>query len=127
MELYRDQPVFAFKTLDAWLEWLEKNHTSAQSVWVKIAKKNTGVTTISYEQAREGALMYGWIDGLVNKLDETYYLQRMTPRRPRSQWSAINRKLVEGYIKAGHMKPAGMVQVEAAKADGRWAGPKHSA
>lgn len=120
MELYKDTPVHTFTTLKQWLAWLEKHHDSSNGIWIKIAKKNTGVQTISYEEAREGALIYGWIDGLVNKYDDTYYLQRLTPRRVRSQWSNINRELVEGYIKEGRMKPAGMAQVEAAKADGRW-------
>lgn len=98
----------------------KKNHSTQLAVWLKIAKKNTGVTTITYEEAREGALIYGWIDGLVNSLDKTYYLQRMTPRRPKGMWSQINKDIVLNLIAEGHMKPTGMVQVEAAKKDGRW-------
>lgn len=120
METYQDLPVLTFKTLEQWMDWLDKHHTQTTGIWLKFAKKGTGVTTIGYTEAREGALIYGWIDGQANRLDDTYYLQRMTPRRPRSKWSEINVKLVEGYIKEGRMKPAGMAQVEAAKADGRW-------
>ena len=90
------------------------------SVWLKIAKKGSGLETVSYDQALEVALCYGWIDGQVRKFDEYYYLQRFTPRRPRSKWSKINRQKVTELIRRGEMKAAGLREVERAKADGRW-------
>ncbi len=89
-------------------------------MWLKIAKKGSGLESVSYDQAVEVALCYGWIDGQVRKFDEDYYLQRFTPRRPRSKWSKINRKKVEDLVERGKMKAAGLREVERAKADGRW-------
>jgi uncharacterized protein YdeI (YjbR/CyaY-like superfamily) len=102
------------------LDWLEANHDTHGPFWMKFAKKNSGEKSLTYEEAREGALCYGWIDGLTNSLDEKYYLIRFTPRGPKSTWSQINCALVEEYIKDGRMKPSGLVHIEAAKADGRW-------
>lgn len=113
-------PIIAFTTPADWEAWLEENHAQPTGIWQKFAKKGTGVTTINYAQALEAALCYGWIDGQVAKLDETYYLQKFTPRRPKSVWSKINVAAVERLIEAGKMKPAGLRAVEAAKADGRW-------
>ena len=89
-------------------------------MWLKIAKKNSGIASVDYQQAVEVALCYGWIDGLVRRFDDDFYVQRFTPRRAKSKWSKINRGKVEELIKAGKMKPAGLAEVERAKADGRW-------
>lgn len=120
METYRGLPSAAFATPNAWEAWLERNHDFAEGIWLQFAKKNSGITTVTYEEAREVALRYGWIDGLLNALDEQYYCIRFTKRKPRSVWSKINRTIVEGLIEQGRMHPAGLAQVEAAKADGRW-------
>jgi uncharacterized protein YdeI (YjbR/CyaY-like superfamily) len=120
MESYKELPVGKFPQHEDWIMWLDQNHQSENGLWVKLSKKGSSETTITYEQAREGALIYGWVDGLVNALDENFYLIRFTPRGPKSNWSKINRGVVEGLIKEGRMKPAGLAVVEAAKSDGRW-------
>ncbi len=104
-----------------WEAWLEGHHATApEGLWLKIAKKGSGIESVSYTQAVEVALCYGWIDGQVRSFDEDYYLQRFTPRRPRSKWSKVNRKKVTELIKRGEMKAAGLREVERAKTDGRW-------
>jgi uncharacterized protein YdeI (YjbR/CyaY-like superfamily) len=113
-------PIIPFVSRDAWEAWLEEHHTASDGLWLKIAKKSSGLETITYDQAVEIALCYGWIDGQVRKFDEDYYLQRFTPRRPRSKWSKINRQKVTELIERGEMKPAGLREVERARADGRW-------
>lgn len=115
-----DLPILQFDDQRAWAEWLERNHTDEQGVRLKLAKKGSAVTTVTYGDALEVALCYGWIDGQVGRYDESLYLQRFTPRRARSKWSANNRDKVERLIAEGRMKPAGLKAVEAAKADGRW-------
>jgi uncharacterized protein YdeI (YjbR/CyaY-like superfamily) len=114
-----DLPILQFDDPAAWAEWLDHNPGS-QGAWLKLAKKGSGVTTVTYGEALEEALCYGWIDGQVSRHDETFYLQRFTPRRARSKWSANNRDKVERLIAEGRMKPAGLKAIEAAKADGRW-------
>jgi uncharacterized protein YdeI (YjbR/CyaY-like superfamily) len=121
MTQHKNLPVYEFTTLDEWLKWLEQNHTDYTSgIWAKIAKKSSGIATARYDDIREGALCYGWIDSLPNKLDDKYYLLKVTPRRPRSVWSRINVELCKEYIADGRMKPSGLIEVEAAIADGRW-------
>lgn len=115
-----EPPILQFADQAAWAEWLEQNHTDTVGVRLKLAKKGSGVTTVSYGEALEEALCYGWIDGQVGRYDESFYLQRFTPRRARSKWSANNRDKVERLIAEGRMKPAGLKAIEAAKADGRW-------
>jgi uncharacterized protein YdeI (YjbR/CyaY-like superfamily) len=115
-----DLPVEEFATAKAWERWLRANHTKSTGLWLKIAKKGSGTTTVDIADAIEVALCYGWIDGLRHAHDETYFRQRFTPRTPRSKWSMINRDRVEALIAAGRMRPAGQAQVDAAKADGRW-------
>lgn len=100
--------------------WLEGNHESAEGVWLKIAKKGAPEPSVTYVEALDVALCFGWIDSQKRGLDETHFLQRFTPRRPRGRWSKINREKAEALIEAEKMRPAGLVQVEAAKADGRW-------
>jgi uncharacterized protein YdeI (YjbR/CyaY-like superfamily) len=113
-------PIVELRSQGAWSKWLERNHDSIEGVWLKFAKKGTGVETVTYAEAVEEALCYGWIDGQAAGHDETYYLQRFTPRRKRSKWSQVNRNKAERLIADGRMRPAGTEQIEAAKADGRW-------
>ena len=114
------EPVLFFESAEAWEEWLADNHDSSGGVRVKIAKKGTGIATVAYPEVLDVAISYGWIDGVRNALDETHFLQRFTPRGPRSKWSKINRQKAEEMIEAGYMKPAGMREVERAREDGRW-------
>jgi uncharacterized protein YdeI (YjbR/CyaY-like superfamily) len=113
-------PTRTFRTRAAWAKWLEQHHGDEGGVWLKFAKKGTGVTTVTYAEALEVALCYGWIDAQVKRFDETYYLQRFTPRRARSKWSKINREAATRLVEAGLMRPPGLREVERAKADGRW-------
>jgi uncharacterized protein YdeI (YjbR/CyaY-like superfamily) len=113
-------PILQFNNQAAWSKWLAANHAKFDGVWLKLAKKASGIRTVTYAEAIEEALCYGWIDGLLRRHDESFYLQRFTPRRARSSWSQINRQKVERLIAEGRMKPAGLEQVESAKADGRW-------
>lgn len=109
-----------FASAGTWEAWLEEHHASSEGVWIKFAKKGTGIETVSYAEAVDAALCYGWIDGQVKRFDEEHWLQRFTPRRPRSKWSKINREKVARLIETGKMKPAGLREVERAQADGRW-------
>ena len=115
-----DLPVLAFADQAALEEWLEENSGTAPGLYVKIAKKGTGVPSVNWEQMVEVLLCFGWIDGRANRLDDRFYVQRITPRRPRSVWSQKNVAAVEALIAAGRMRPAGLAAVEAAQADGRW-------
>jgi uncharacterized protein YdeI (YjbR/CyaY-like superfamily) len=115
-----DLPIIPFASRDAWGAWLEGQHATSDGLWLKLAKKYSGLETVTHDQAVEIALCYGWIDGQVRSLDEDYYLQRFTPRRPRSKWSKINRQKATKLIERGEMKPAGLREVERAKAEGRW-------
>jgi len=117
--LPRDLPIKLFKTEAAWETWLAA-HGDAPGVWLKIAKKDTGATSVSYSQALDVALCHGWIDGLKRSCDAQYFLQRFTPRKAKSLWSKLNIARVEKLLDAGRMQPAGLREVEAAKADGRW-------
>ncbi len=113
--------VLQFPTYPDWIKWLEKNAANYSSaVWIKLAKKDSGITSITYEELREGCLIYGWIDSVVNSLDSKEYLQKVSPRRQKSIWSKINRNIVENLIIENKMKPGGLKEVEAAKSDGRW-------
>lgn len=114
------KPVLSFASQDEWEAWLDAEHATSDGVWVKFAKKGSGVETVVYAEALEVALCYGWIDSQVMSLDERFYLQKFTPRRSRSKWSRINREKIEQLTNAGRMKPAGLEQVGLAKADGRW-------
>jgi uncharacterized protein YdeI (YjbR/CyaY-like superfamily) len=116
----KELPVLQFEDPPAWERWLDANHASSEGVWLKIAKKASGTTTVTHAEALHEALCYGWIDGQRAPHDETFFLQRFTPRRPRSKWSEINRDKALELIERGRMKPAGLAQVEAAKQDGRW-------
>jgi uncharacterized protein YdeI (YjbR/CyaY-like superfamily) len=113
-------PVLAFESAQAWEDWLSRQPEGAPGLWLKIAKKGAGTSTISYGEAIECALCFGWIDGQKGRLDDEYWLQRFTPRKPRSKWSKINREKAERLIAESRMRPAGLREVEAARADGRW-------
>lgn len=113
-------PIIEFDDRVAWARWLESHHTTSPGVWLKIAKKGSGATTVTYPEGLEEALCYGWIDGQKAPYDESFWLQRFTPRGPRSKWSKTNRQKATDLIEQGRMKPAGLAQVEAAKRDGRW-------
>lgn len=113
-------PVLSFATARAWEAWLEREHARAPGVWLKIAKKDSGIASVVVAEAVEVSLCFGWIDGQVAKHDSDHFLQRYTPRRKQSRWSRINRERAVALIAAGRMRAAGLAQVEAARADGRW-------
>lgn len=115
-----DLPVLTFETQSAWEAWLDEHHADTPGLWLKIAKKGTAIPTISYAEALEAALCYGWIDGQKAALDEQFWLQKFTPRQPRSVWSRVNREKALALVAAGRMRPAGQRQIELAQADGRW-------
>ena len=116
----KEIPIVAFPSQKAFEVWLSKNHSSVSALWVRFFKKGSGEKTITYAQALDVALQYGWIDSQLKTYDAASYLQKFTPRGPKSIWSKINTEHIERLIKEKKMKPAGMVQVEAAKKDGRW-------
>jgi uncharacterized protein YdeI (YjbR/CyaY-like superfamily) len=101
-------------------KWMESEHDKSDGVWLKIAKKDSGKSSVTHHQALDIALCFGWIDGQRKKLDEEYFLQRFTPRRKQSPWSAVNVEKVQKLIEAGKMREAGFKEIERAKADGRW-------
>ncbi len=120
MTLPTDLPVLPFPDQAAFEAWLEAEHATAPGVYVKLAKKGAGVPSVTYAELVESCLCFGWIDGRSNRLDEQFYLQRLTPRRARSVWSQKNVDAVEALTLAGRMRPAGLAAVDAARADGRW-------
>jgi len=109
-----------FATRAEWAGWLAAEHGSSAGVWLKVARKDGGAVSVSYADALDVALCHGWIDGQKDRLDERFWLQRFTPRAPRSRWSKRNRERAEALIAAGEMGPAGLHEVERARADGRW-------
>jgi len=115
----KDLPVKPFKNAEAFEQWLEKN-SSATGLWLKIAKKDSGVASVTYAEALDVALCHGWIDGQKLSFDDRFFLQRFTPRRKRSLWSKNNVLHVERLLEAGRMREGGRREIEAAKADGRW-------
>jgi uncharacterized protein YdeI (YjbR/CyaY-like superfamily) len=115
-----DLPIALFASREDLEAWLEENHGLAAGLWLKIAKKGSGVESVNYAEALELALCFGWIDSQKRGFDDAFFLQRFTPRRPRGKWSQINRAKAEELIAAGAMRPAGLAEVEAAKGDGRW-------
>jgi uncharacterized protein YdeI (YjbR/CyaY-like superfamily) len=112
-------PIFRFVSAADWEAWLEHN-PEADGVWVKIAKKSTPIDSVRYPEVLESALCFGWIDGRREALDDEHFLQRFTPRRTRSKWSRVNCATVERLAAEGRMRPAGLAEIERAKADGRW-------
>lgn len=120
MTLPADLPVLAFPDQAALEAWLEAEGGTAPGVYVRLAKKGSGIRSVTYAELVESCLCFGWIDGRSNRLDEATYLQRITPRRARSVWSRKNVDAVARLVAAGRMRPAGLAAVEAAQADGRW-------
>ncbi len=116
----KDSPIMSFPSRDAWEEWLAEHHEASNGLWLKLAKKGSGIESVSHPEALDVAICYGWIDGQKGKFDDHYWLQRFTLRRPRSKWSKVNCGKATQLIKTGGMKPAGLREVEKAKADGRW-------
>ncbi len=116
-----------FPTPASWAAWLGKNHETSSGVWLRLAKKSSGVSSVTYAEAIDIALCYGWIDGQKKPDDTRYWLQRFTPRSGKSIWSKINRAKALSLIESGHMKPAGLREIERAKKDGRWEGAYDSA
>ncbi|WP_296278348.1 YdeI/OmpD-associated family protein [Pseudoxanthomonas sp.] len=115
-----DLPTEHFADAAAWERWLEGYAASSAGVWLKIAKKGTGIPSVTYAEALDVALCHGWIDGQKKGFDAQFFLQRFTPRRARSTWSKINVAKIEALTAAGRMRPAGQREVDAARADGRW-------
>ena len=113
-------PVIPFATPAEFEAWLDENQASSSGLWLKIAKKGRGIDTVTHPEALEVAICHGWIDGQRRALDDDWFLQRFTPRKPRSRWSKINRDKALELIESGRMKPAGLREVERAQADGRW-------
>lgn len=120
MELLKDLPVLLFTSREGWHAWLKDNHNQPWGIWLKHAKRSSGKKSVSYQEALEEALCYGWIDGQKQAYDSDYYLQKFTPRGPKSIWSKNNVAKVESLINIGKMQPAGLAAINAAKQDGRW-------
>ena len=115
------RPVLRFVDAEAFDAWLEEHHAASDGIWIEMARAGSGVPSLSWATAVPVALCHGWIDGQNKRVDDQWFVQRFTPRRPRSIWSQVNVAHVERLIAAGRMRPWGMVEVERAKADGRWA------
>jgi uncharacterized protein YdeI (YjbR/CyaY-like superfamily) len=115
-----EQPVLFFATPVELEAWIDEHGEESDGIWLKFAKKDSGIESVVYAEAVEIALSHGWIDGQAKRFDDHHYLQRFTPRRPRSKWSRINREKAERLIAEGRMRAAGLREVERAKEDGRW-------
>lgn len=115
-----EREIVAFESAAEWEAWLERNHERPVGVWVRIAKKESGLRSVSYAEALDGALCYGWIDGQKAKGDESWWLQYFCRRKPGSLWSKVNRTNVDRLSAAGRMRAPGLAAVERAKGDGRW-------
>ena len=115
-----EKDILSLKSAKDWQAWLRLNHSTSSEVWLHLQKKSSLKKSPTYPEALDIALCYGWIDGQKNSHDENSWLQRFTPRRPRSAWSKKNTEHAERLIQAGKMKPAGLAEIEAAKNDGRW-------
>jgi uncharacterized protein YdeI (YjbR/CyaY-like superfamily) len=113
-------PVIPFPSQSVWSHWLEKNHATSAGVWIHFAKKDSGIPSVSYPEALDVALCYGWIDSQKKSHDAKTFIQKFTPRGKRSIWSTINRDKALSLIESGRMKPAGLAEVERARSDGRW-------
>lgn len=113
-------PIISFETQQGWERWLTEHHTDTDGLWLKIAKKEAGISSVNYAEALESAICYGWIDGQKASFDDKYWLQKFTQRRAKSIWSKVNCTKALALIAEGRMQPAGIRQVELAQADGRW-------
>jgi uncharacterized protein YdeI (YjbR/CyaY-like superfamily) len=117
---HADDPIRSFSTKAAWTAWLEKNYRKSNGLWLRLAKKESKLTSITYAEALEAALCYGWIDAQKRGESESAWLQRFVPRSPKSIWSKINREKADKLIASGDMKAAGLEAIQCAKKDGRW-------
>jgi uncharacterized protein YdeI (YjbR/CyaY-like superfamily) len=115
-----DLPVLAFASSAEWEAWLAAQPDTSKGVWLKLAKAASGIPSVSKQEAIDGALCHGWIDGQLDKFDADHWLIRFTPRRPNGVWSRINRERALVLIELGRMRPAGLKEIERAKHDGRW-------
>jgi uncharacterized protein YdeI (YjbR/CyaY-like superfamily) len=115
-----DLPILPFASKKKWADWLAKQHDKSAGVWLKLAKKGSEIPSVTYDEAVDSALCYGWIDGQKKGFNDKYWLQKFTPRGARSIWSKINTEKAEKLIKSGEMKLAGLSAIELAKQDGRW-------
>ena len=120
IEEYQGQPILLFASAQQWEDWLGLQPPGSAGLWVKLAKKGCDTPSIDYPTALESALCFGWIDGQKRPYDESYWLQRFTPRKARSRWSQINRERATALIECGRMREAGLREVELARGDGRW-------
>ncbi len=120
IDTHQNLPVLPFPSREAFEAWLGMQPRDHPGVWVRLAKKGTGIDSVSQSEMVDACLAHGWIDGLINAWDEQYYVIRCTPRKPKSKWSKINVDRAEALIAAGRMTPAGQAEVDRAKADGRW-------
>lgn len=116
----RIEDALHFDGPEALERWLEEHGATADAVWLRMAKKHTGIASLDWKSAVEVLLCHGWIDGTTRRVDDDWFVVRVSPRRPRSVWSKVNREKVEALVAAGRMRPAGLAEVERAKADGRW-------
>ncbi len=115
-----DYPIIAFAAQKKFEQWLSKNHSKANGIWLQFFKKGSGLKTVNYAEALDEALCYGWIDGQIKKFDEKSWIQKFTPRRAKSTWSKRNREHIKRLMKCGRVKSSGLEKIEEAKADGRW-------
>jgi uncharacterized protein YdeI (YjbR/CyaY-like superfamily) len=120
MEVKQGLPILAFASQRQWEEWLDEHHGTSKGLWLKIARKDSGIDTVTYAEALDVALCYGWIDGQNGSLDDKFWLQKFTPRGPKSKWSKVNRDKALALIRDNRMQPAGLSAVEQARRDGRW-------
>ena len=114
------KPIRAFKSQTDFENWLDKNYNNTEGIWIRFAKKGSGIRSVTHPEALESALCYGWIDALRLPESDTTYLQRFLPRRPKSLWSQINREKAASLSERGRMRPSGHAEIERAKQDGRW-------
>jgi uncharacterized protein YdeI (YjbR/CyaY-like superfamily) len=119
-EIVDGKPVMDFRRKSLWTRWLEKNHDRSAGVWLRLAKKDSGLVSVTRDEALDAALCYGWIDGQARSEGESTWLQKFTPRSKRSIWSKVNRTKVQKLIDEGLMRPPGLAEIERAKSDGRW-------
>jgi uncharacterized protein YdeI (YjbR/CyaY-like superfamily) len=120
METFQDVPIMTFETSADWELWLQGNYELQTGIWMKIARKNSGIVSISLSDALDACLCYGWIDGQRRSYDDKYFLQKYTPRRKKSMWSKVNIEKVAVLTAAGRMQQPGQKAIDEAKADGRW-------
>jgi uncharacterized protein YdeI (YjbR/CyaY-like superfamily) len=118
--MHPESDIFQFANQNAWADWLLVNHLDSQGIWIRIGKKKSGIESITYEEAVETALCNGWIDAIRKSFDENTFIQRFTPRKPKSIWSLVNRQKALQLIEEGKMLPAGMAAIETARKNGRW-------